>query len=340
MPTYTVYRLTLKTPLHLGRATGPAQQRSLGLEKTEIYIPADAIFSAICQTWANFYDTESLTDFLSPYTQHADALPLTLTSAFPFAGDVYLFPKPRNFTDRSKESKRVAFVSHDIFQAILSEKPPTFDKDDLINAEKVWISPKEKASLKTSKGENLSLWKTQTTPRVTIDRQSAASEIWHVETVEYHKHCGLWFAAEFDSDETQHKFETLLRVIGDSGIGGERNAGYGTFGFTNTHKIELPTAEVGAPFLTLSRVCPKSAAELQGLLTGNVAYTLHRLTGWVSTRGSATPRKEVMVFEEGSVLNTSQAQVGRLVDLRPNDWEHPVYRYGFAWQVGIKGATA
>ena len=340
MPTYTVYRLTLKTPLHLGRATGPAQQRSLGLEKTEIYIPADAIFSAICQTWATFYDTESLTDFLKPYTQDADALPLTLTSAFPFAADVYLFPKPRNFTDPSKESKRVAFVSHDIFHAILSEKPPTFDKNDLINTEKVWISPKEKARLKTSNGENLSFWRTQTIPRVTIDRQSAASEIWHVETVEYDKHCGLWFAAEFDTQETRQKFETLLRVLGDSGIGGERNAGYGTFDFTNTHKIELPTAEVGAPFLTLSRVCPKSAEQLTQLLSGKFAYNLHRLTGWVSSEGSTTPRKEIHMFAEGSVLNTSEAQVGRLVDLRPNNWEHPVYRYGFAWQVGIKGATA
>ena len=339
MPTYTVYRLTLKTPLHHGRAMGPAQQRSLGLEKTEIYIPADAIFSAICQTWATFYDTESLTDFLNPYTQDADALPLTLTSAFPFAADVYLFPRPLNFTDRSKESKGVRFVSHDIFHAILSGNPPTFDKNDLVNTEKVWISPKEKARLKTSNGNHLRIWRTQTIPRVTIDRQSAASEIWHVETVEYDTGCGLYFAAEFDSEETRQKFETLLRVLGDSGIGGERNAGYGTFDFTNTHKIELPTAEVGYPFLTLSRVCPKSPAELQGLLTGDVAYTLHRLTGWVSAGGNATPRKEVMVFEEGSVLNASEAPVGRLVDLRPNDSEHPVYRYGFAWQVGIKGAT-
>ena len=83
MGTYTVYRLKFKTQLHLGRATGAAQTGSLGLEKTETYIPADTLFSALCQTWATFYDTASLTDFLNPYTAENGSLPFTLTSAFP-----------------------------------------------------------------------------------------------------------------------------------------------------------------------------------------------------------------------------------------------------------------
>ena len=65
MGTYTVYRLTFKTQLHLGRASGPAQEGSLGLEKTETYIPADTLFSAICQTWTTFYNPENLATFLN-----------------------------------------------------------------------------------------------------------------------------------------------------------------------------------------------------------------------------------------------------------------------------------
>ena len=63
MEDYTVYRLKFKTQLHLGRDTGAAQTGSLGLEKTETYIPADTLFSAICQTWSTFYNTESLTNY-------------------------------------------------------------------------------------------------------------------------------------------------------------------------------------------------------------------------------------------------------------------------------------
>ena len=88
MGTYTVYRLKFKTQLHLGRATGAAQTGSLGLEKTETYISADTLFSAICQMWTTFYDTASLTDFLNPYTAENGSLPFTLTSAFPFAHDI------------------------------------------------------------------------------------------------------------------------------------------------------------------------------------------------------------------------------------------------------------
>ena len=48
-----------------------------------------------------------------------------------------------------------------------------------------------------------------------------------------------------------------------------------------------------------------------------------------------------MMFDEGSVLTKTGGQVGRLVDaLEPdsnNACTHPVYRYGYAWPVGIKG---
>ena len=338
MSNYTVYRLDFKTQLHLGRATGPAQEGSLGLEKTETYIPADTLFSAICQTWGTFYGTEALTDFLNGYTEDSTVLPFTLTSAFPFAQDVYLFPKPLIFVNPSKKSKRVEFVSQNIFQDIISGNRPEFNDSDLITAKKIWITPEEKTQLKISDDDGFTVWTTHTRPRVTIGSQNAGSEIWHVQTVQFNTNCGLWFAVNFDADETQQKIETLLRVLGDTGIGGERNAGYGMFDFTEAN-LELSTPEAGNQFVTLSPVSPKSPEQLAQLLTGDIAYTLNPLTGWVSTTGTATRRKQVNMFAEGSVLNTSNTQIGRLVDLRPDGWSHPVYRYGYAWQVGIKGTS-
>ncbi len=337
MGTYTVYRLTFKTQLHLGRTSGPAQEGSLGLEKTEIYIPADTLFSAICQTWTTFYNSESLTAFLSGYAEDKTVLPFMLTSAFPFAKDVYLFPKPLVLSMPSKKSKRVQFVSHSIFQDITSGNPPEFDESDLINGEKVWMTPKERERMGTS-GDDFTIWTTNTRPRVTLGSRSSGSEIWHVQTVQFNTNCGLWFAVQFDSDETKQKIETLLRVLGDTGIGGERNVGYGMFDFTET-TLEIPTVKAGNQFVTLSPICPKSPTQLAQLLTGDIAYALNPLTGWVSSTGTASRRKQVNMFAEGSVLHTSEARIGRLVDLRPDNWSHPVYRYGYAWQVGIRGAS-
>ena len=340
----TLYRLTFKTQLHLGRASGPAQEGSLGLEKTETYIPADTLFSAICQLWTTFYTPESLTTFLDGYAEDRDVLPFMLTSVFPFAKDVYLFPKPSRFpkpsmvSTPSKKSKRVRFVSQSLFQNIISGDSPEFSEDQLINGEEVWVSPEEKEKLETSSNKDFTIWTTNIRPRVTLGSRNSGAEIWHVQTVQFNRDCGLWFAAEFDSDETKHKIETLLRVLGDTGIGGERNAGYGLFDFTET-TLEIPTPEAGNRFVTLSPICPQSPEQLEQLLTGKAAYTLNPLTGWIGATGTDIRRKQINMFAEGSVLHTNGTQIGRLVDLRPNNWSHPVYRYGYAWQVGMRGAS-
>lgn len=334
MQDYTVYCLTFKTQLHLGRATGAAQSGSLGLEKTETYIPADTLFSAICQTWAIFYGNTDLTAFLKQYNADNGTLPFALTSAFPFARNVYLFPRPLTWQDtegRSKESKRVQFVSQSIFQEIVSGNAPPFDKEHLINTDKVWVSSEEKSRLKSNE-----IWKTDTRPRVTIGPQNAGSEIWHVQNVQFNTDCGLWFAAKYDSDETKQKVDTLLRVLGDNGIGGERNAGYGQFEFKKT-ELDIPTVKDTTQFVTLSPICPKTPEQLEHLLKGNIAYNLNPLTGWISSPGIQKKRKKINMFSEGSVLNAHDEPIGRLVDLTPKDYPHCVYRYGYAWQVGIKG---
>lgn len=340
MEDYTVYRLRFKTQLHLGRATGAAQTGSLGLEKTETYIPADTLFSAICQTWTTFYDTESLTEFLRQYKEDSETLPFMLTSAFPYADNVHLFPKPLTFRgnednadDSKKKIKKVRFISEAIFQDTVSGKSHSFDKDNLINGENVWVGADEREQLKSA-----DIWKTAPRPRVTIGAQNAGSEIWHVQTVQFNENCGLWFAAKFDSDATKQKVETLLRVLGDNGIGGERNAGYGQFAFTEA-ECKIPLAEDSPQFVTLSPICPKSSDQLEHLLKGDIAYNVNTLTGWVGSPGTHKKRKKVNMFAEGSVLNASNEPIGRLVDLKPKDYPHSVYRYGYAWQVGVKGAS-
>ena len=208
----------------------------------------------------------------------------------------------------------------------------------MITGEKVWVNFEEKKQLKKAMDEKLNVWETTTRPRVSIDRQTEESSIWHVETVQFNTDCGLWFAVNFDSDETKQKIETLLRVLGDNGIGGERNAGYGLFDFDEV-ALEIPTSEDSTQFVTLSPICPKSSEQLEHLLKGDIAYNLNPLTGWVGSHGTYKRRKQINMFTEGSVLNASDESIGRLVDLKPDNWTHPVYRYGYAWQVGIKGAS-
>ena len=323
MSNHVTYYLNFRSPLHLGR-------RGVGLEATETSIPADTIFSAICQTWRTFYGEESLTGFL---TQYETGEPFLLTSAFPFAGDIRFFPKPLinlnvKTDDNGKKLKKVRYLSESRFRQLVKGELITFDLKGLINDGHLWAHDRDQCPP--------AVWKTEKRPRVTLDRQSFASEIWYLGAVKFHEHCGLWFDAKFDTDKTQTQIETLLRVLGDTGIGGERSAGFGLFDL-HSKAAEIESDQEASRFVTLSPICPRDAAELNRLLDGDVGYTLEERSGWIgSIEGSGQRRQQVWVFAEGSVLNGS-GQVGRLVDLRPAACPHPVWRYGYGWNIQIRG---
>ncbi len=323
MSRHVTYYLNFRSPLHLGR-------RGVGLEETEISIPADTLFSAVCQTWRTFYGEEHLTDFLA---QYETGEPFLLTSAFPLADDIRFFPKPLTDLkgevgdDDRKKLKKVRYLSERRFRQIVDDEPIAFDADDLINDGQLWIHGEDNCPH--------TVWKTEKRPRVTLDRQSSASEIWHLGGVKFNKDCGLWFDAKFDTEETQTQIGTLLRVLGDTGIGGERSAGYGLFDLHSKPAEPQPESESDR-FVTLSPTCPRDAEQLDALIQGDVAYTLEGRSGWIgSTEGNGLRRQQIWMFGEGSVLSGSGARVGRLVDLKPDSFSHPVWRYAYAWPIKI-----
>ena len=324
MSKHVTYYLNFRSPLHLGR-------RGVGLEETEISVPADTLFSAICQTWRMFYGEEHLTDFL---TQYETGEPFLLTSAFPFAGNIRFFPKPlgieskiRFSEDDHKRFKKVRFLSERRFRQIVNGEEIAFDPDDLINDGQLWIHDDDKCPR--------TVWKTDKRPRVTLDRQSSTSEIWHLGGVKFHENCGLWFDAKFEVEETQTQIETILRVLGDTGIGGERSAGYGIFDL-HSEPAEIESERETDQFVTLSPICPRDADELNRLIQGDVGYTLEECSGWIgSAEGNGLRRQQVWMFGAGSVLAGNGRRVGRLVDLKPDECPHPVWRYAYAWPIKI-----
>ena len=317
-----IYRLNFRSPLHLGR-------RGVGLEETEISIPADTLFSAICQTWRTFYGEGHLTEFL---TQYQNDEPFLLTSAFPFAGDIRFFPKPLidlnvNADDEHKKLKKVRFVSEKRFSQIATDESIAFDLKHLVNNGQLWIHDDDKCPS--------TVWSIDKRPRVTLDRQSSSSEIWHLGGVKFHEECGLWFGAEFDTEETQKRIETILRILGDTGIGGERSAGYGLFDL-HSHPTESESYQETDRFVTLSPICPRDAEQLEALIQGDVGYTLEERSGWIgSPEGNGLRRQQIWMFGEGSVLNGNGSRIGRLVDLKPDSFSHPVWRYAYAWPLKI-----
>jgi CRISPR-associated protein Csm4 len=346
MTTFSTYLLTFRSPLHVG-------ERGVGLETTRTYISADTLFSAICSAWRELYGVDALRqDVLDWFTDdESGSEPFFLSSAFPSAGSVRFFPKllaPSSNVHVGdadlKAFKRVRFVSAPVFAGMVNGEALTFHKEDCISGETVWVAAEEKKQFQDwtddATGE-IVLWKTVVVPRVTLDRITSASEIWHFGEVRFAEGVGLWFAVDFNRDhgnELRHKFEAVLRVLGDTGLGGERGAGGGLFSLEGPIEESLPGINDTQRFVTLSPLCPKDARQVDVLTSDGAAYELMPRRGWVtSPEASNLRRKMVWMFTEGSVLvGHPMFRAGRLVNVKPDACPHDVWRYGFAFPVGVK----
>jgi CRISPR-associated protein Csm4 len=346
MNAFPTYRLRFRSPLRIG-------ERGVGLEVSRAWIPADTLFSAVCSAWRELYGTEALEKELLPgfTVNDGENAPFFLTSAFPFAGSVRFFPRPFAKPARlqiseadAKAFRRVKLVSEQIFASLISNQPLGFEPRACLNGGEVWLTKDERkrlADLTDDSTGDIVLWQNSVVPRVTLDRISSASAIWHLGSVRFAQGCGLWFAARFTaaaSDGLRHRFESVLRLLGDTGLGGERGAGHGLFDLDAAKEESLPNAESPGRFVTLSPCCPKDALQAEALTGDGASYELIPRRGWIgSPEAGNLRRKMVWMFAEGSVLNGNGSQHhGKLVDVKLDICPHDVWRYGYAFPVEVK----
>lgn len=338
-------------PKSLGFRLG---REGLSHENAVETMPSDSFFGAIVSTLARIMPDE-LADFLAQFL--GDNPPFRLSSLFPYIESVPLFPMPNLRINRQTETydktlKKLAYVSPLILNRLVKHQPmadwlPTNEVSNqgvLLHGGTVWISQTEFDGLSedfhkiTPKQRyQLKLWDNERVPRVTLDRQSNSPGIYQIGRTVFHPHAGLWFMAD-----VQHAHDILDMAIvhlGDEGLGGERSVGYG--GFTpKSFKIPaLPQPKGADRLLTLSRYNPTLTELEAGVLRGDAAYQLVDVGGWsYSPVHAAQRRKRVRMIEAGSVLNgCDPLPVGRLVDVRPDGYSHPVYRSGISLMIGVTG---
>jgi CRISPR-associated protein Csm4 len=327
------YRLELRAPLHLG-------ERGVGLEATRVYAPADTLFGAICSAWRALYGLPALEALLALF-QQAPEPPFLLSSAFPFAGKVRFYPRPRvhiTITDDSKALKRVRFVSAGVLDAMRTGTPLTFSKALCLNGQVAWATEAEKEILipwASEESGDVRLWKTHVVPRVQLDRISSQSDIWHFGETVFAEGTGLWFAVQFHPGHTalRTRFEASLRLLGETGLGGERTAGRGLFHVQQPEEFPTDEPATATHFITLAPLCPRSPEELDALLGETASYHLVPRRGWITSPEASTLRfKSFWMLAEGSVCTKPTSfPAGRLVDVRPDACPHPVWRYGYAF---------
>lgn len=337
------YFLTPRAPLHVGEFIGI--EREAALE----YIPSDTLFSAFVAAWA-----QQGVDITKRIAACQTAPPcLRLSSAFPRAQSVLFYPMPLglklnlgNTALDPKQFKRIRWVSQRIFEQLCQYKPLAheFTPDHLIHHGSVWLSQAELQGLQNKIARRddgqLRLWtydpQEMIVPRVTIDRASQASNLFHSGRVTFSEGCGLWFASQTPANMPQADewVKTALALLADSGLGGLRSTGHGAFSLEHTSQnLPITQYEYG---ITLSRFAPRNADEItSSLLAEHSAYRLVTVGGWCQDDvGKPWRRKRLRMLAEGACLKTGA--LGQIVDVGPDTvMTRPVYRYGLVLQVGV-----
>ena len=340
------YRLHMAAPLHVGDV-------GVGKEETLAYLPSDSLFSALAVTWGEMPAHAHVLKALG--TEFAVAPPLLITSAFPFAGDVLLLPKPRlafhprTDANSAKTFKRVRWISTTIFRALTGGlSQAAFDRlwaeRALLQSDTVWITANERDALahalEPSEDGKLSLWDSMRAPHVTVDRIRNAGTLFHVGRVHFAARCGLWLLAQGE-DDWLNRTEDALQLLADSGIGGQRSRGNGQFRWEATSDPLAGSAPEPSDYcLLLSRLAP-TVEQMPRLRQAASNYQLITVGGFNGTPGdNPVIRKQVRMLAEGSLIAQGAQAPGRLVDVTPDKVSvgHRIYRYGYGYTVPVRVA--
>ena len=309
---------------------------------------SDRLYSAVCHALA---DLGLLGEWLE--TSAASAQPAAIfSSLFPFQGDTHFAPPPETIWPPATASLRspsqvflsrvrwrsVKFVPLPVIEALLTGTQIQADQ---------WIADADCGCLLRRDRPQSSPFRIAVRSRATVDRVTGASFDAHkLACVEFEPGAGLWGVVVFAARETAARWraplEAAFRLLGDSGFGGQRSAGWG----------QAPDPELVAgdwPALLMPKLARATAAgngtlsSLHWLLslyspaeTDDVnwlegKYRLVLRNGRVESRTaqSGAFKKPVRMVGEGSVLSARKI-VGRAVDVSPDGFAHPVYRSGFA----------
>jgi len=347
METY-LYRLTFRGPVHFG-------MEGIGLEAVEEHLCSDSLTSALVNAAALLEGPDGPRRMIQALG--ADPPAFLLSSLFPYG------PSPAD------ETKTVEAVVKPLTDLAVEGNNPASAKDlkkiRFLLAEDFlhWIRGKPlderglKALIRRSQDLKSRWWKENTRPRVALDRVSQGSSIWNQAALFFageekddkgrlkRAGAGLYGLVRFQDAGWKKLLENAFRLLGDTGLGGERTYGLGLFHFGGFEPLPPIWQEINtAPaekYVLLSLFYPRP--EEKPLVAKNFdAWELRERRGYIVSGKEALPlkRKRVRMIVEGSV--SRRPLRGTLADVTPVEPEkarlgHGVFRSGLAFYVPLGG---
>jgi CRISPR-associated protein Csm4 len=324
------YLLQFKNQLKMGRGNTPGNEDAGTIR-------SDTLWGAILQKWGLLFDD----DIADLCVQS----PFQVSSCFPYLGRTRWYPIPMGLLDALLEKRgvfgggiktltRVRYVSeHVFFKYLRSNRLP----DRVYIANRLMrVSPFEDGF------EAPAIF--QEVTRLSVDPITYAGHpnfLFYCSDQYFARDAGLFFLARFVSPEIQDKFNGALRLLAETGLGGDRSIGKGTFTFCEV-ALEIPKMEAVKSYVSLSLYYPTRDEVAKGILARSW-YSLIKRGGHGDSVGiSRFRRKEVWMLEEGAMVPADLCPVGTSPVVLPKKEglvPHHVHRYGIFFGIGAAAKT-
>lgn len=324
------------SPSHFG-------EKGIGIENVTPCPHSDTIFSAICSAYLQLFGVEELQKMLAQFRENP---PFLISSAFPYYdGDeakIYFFPKPlvpallEEEILPIKELKELSLLSESAFKTfILGGVESLLTKlknGELEIRDKLMLNKDESRTLKVDR-----LYEVYLRPRNRLRRLDVYSQLYYVGATRY-LNSGMFFLIDLKCQETLHQIIPCLNLLSDEGLGGQRTIGYGRFKY-EIRTFSLKDAEDADAFLTLSLYHPTSG-EVDAFLKASKKWYFKCITrtGYLQSPLIGSPRLKppLRMILEGSIIPKIEEKIFGDFPLVLDEPQHPVYKYGYAFPIGVK----
>jgi CRISPR type III-A-associated RAMP protein Csm4 len=257
-----------------------------------------------------------------------------LGSCFPFNGETMYVPPPRNLWPPPASSKvrwkGARFVPLQTVESLVAGKGVSEDGLAVDGASETLIAMGTQGPFRVSVRSNAA-----------VDRGGAGVAAHSSACLEFAPNAGFWTAVNFANDAARDAWKApvsgALRLLGDSGFGGERSRGWG--------RAEVEILERDAPLLLLPDAVGETGWWLLSLFHPGPAdsvdwsrgnYTIATRGGRIeSTAAWGEPKRNTRMIAEGSVLVAATEPRGSSADVAPEGFAHPVFRSGFAFALPV-----
>ena len=302
---------------------------------------SDAVFSAVTHAMARL---GSLEEWLAATAATGSGTPaVRFSSLHPFQRDTLFVTPPRSFWPppasakiRYKSAKLVPVA---LLQSLFADQPIDEDRWTL-DGESECLTPSDRNHAGGP-------FRTGMRSNIAVDRLSpGALEPHFTACLEFAPDAGLWMLAAFADDDARSRWsgpvKSALKLLADSGMGGERSRGWGRSAdpeWEDGRELVQQPAEGQATAHWLLSLYDPAPDDAMDWTAGNYA-TVIRSGRVESAERWGDLKQPTRMIAEGSVLVGPRPPRGRARNVAPAGLSHPVYRAGYAVSIKIPWKAA